>query len=188
MKTSCSIKLYGWLLILFLYFLKILAYPCLSSGIVSSISAMLSRLNPPTLKLMPAEDLLLKFPPLSVNPCKSNVPNGFFVFTLASFRFNVRFWRNRLPPGAMKEKVRGGEKFQFIFRFVKLNENCFLMLSLFVISHSQSPSQSLVMFKTQTNSNEIFWIFNAETFFLFTRQQRWFFCASPLSPFFYINL
>lgn len=90
---------------------------------------MLSRLNPPTLKLMPAEDLLLKFPPLSVNPCKSNVPNGFFVFTLASFRFNVRFWRNRLPPGD-EEKIREGEKFQFIFRFVKLNENCFLMLPL----------------------------------------------------------
>ena len=75
-------------------------YPCRSSGIESSISAIFSRLKPPTLKLMAADDLLLKFPLAFDNPCKSNVPNGFFTFAaFESFKFNVKFCLKRLPPG-----------------------------------------------------------------------------------------
>lgn len=77
----------------------VFTYPCLSSEIESSISAIFKRLKPPTLKLIPTDDLLLKFP-LSVNPCKSNVPNGFFFAfdAFASFKFNVKFCRKRIPP------------------------------------------------------------------------------------------
>lgn len=81
------------------------AYPCRSSGMESSMSAIFNRLNPPTLKLIVADDLLLKFPLLSVNPCKSNVPNGFFIFAaFESFKFNVKFCLKRLPPA---ERRRG---------------------------------------------------------------------------------
>lgn len=83
-------------------------YPCRSSGIESSINAIFSRLKPPTLKLMAADDLLLKFPLVFDNPCKSNVPNGFFIFAaFESFKFNVKFCLKRLPPGKiLKNKCR----------------------------------------------------------------------------------
>lgn len=100
-------------------------YPCRSSGIESSISAIFSRLKPPTLKLMAADDRLLKFPLVFDNPCKSNVPNGFFIFAaFESFKFNVKFCLKRLPPGKILKKISGGkkdEKFSIYFSIYLAN-------------------------------------------------------------------
>jgi hypothetical protein len=84
----------------FIYFF--IAYPCRSSGIESSINAVFNRLNPPMLKLIPP---LKGWVFVLDNPCRSKVPNGFFVLTdFTSFKFNVKFWRNRPPPVHMMKK------------------------------------------------------------------------------------
>lgn len=102
------------------------AYPCRSSGIVSSIKAILSRLKPPALKLIPPDDRLLKFP-ASVNPCRSKVPKGFFVFAaFDSLRFSVRFWRKSPPPWRDIERRNKKKLIYFRCRFSKLNGNCFV--------------------------------------------------------------
>lgn len=99
---------------------NLFAYPCRSSGIVSSIKAMLSRLNPPVLKLIPPDDRLLKFPP-SVRPWRSSVPNGFFIFTdFVSFRFSVKFWRNSPPPARGKTSRRAKNLIHFLFSIYQI--------------------------------------------------------------------
>lgn len=111
--------------------LKSSAYPCRSSGIVSSIKAILSRLKPPALKLMPPDDRLLKFP-ASVMPCRSKVPKGFFVLAdFVSFKFSVKFWRNMPPP----PRNEGREINLVSFSITKLNGNClwkFFTFSCFI--------------------------------------------------------
>lgn len=124
------------------------AYPCRSSEIVSSIKAVLSRLKPPTLKLMPPDDLELKFPP-SVNPCRSNVPKGFFIFTdFVSFKLSVRFWRKSPPPRQRHETK--GKKVNLFFRLRRLNENGLSEFFTFLLPSFISPALSSTI-KMKTN-------------------------------------
>lgn len=78
------------------------------------------------------------------------------------------------------EKIKEGEKFQFIFRFVKLNENCFLMRPFFVISHNSLTHLRSWCLKHKQTQMRSFEFLMSKLFFYSPGKDDFF----PLSPFY----